>query len=78
MKSTFTGGPAFGVFYKEEEFADVMKQYATRFSSPLPLADEAKLFLFNMTNGHPGAVHGLAYFLQIQEVGPGPSQQMFH
>ena len=58
-------GPQFGLFYTMDEFEDVLKRHNEYSTTPLPLSAEAKLYLFRMTNGHPGAVDGLIGLLQM-------------
>ncbi|KAJ5854814.1 hypothetical protein N7534_007357 [Penicillium rubens] len=52
------------LFYNREEFDDVISRYYQDGRSLLKLDDGASEYLFNLTNGHPGAVDGVLNMLQ--------------
>ncbi|KZN86626.1 hypothetical protein EN45_051600 [Penicillium chrysogenum] len=56
--------PKIALFYNREEFDDVISRYYQDDRSLLKLDDGASEYLFNLTNGHPGAVDGVLNMLQ--------------
>ena len=56
--------PKIALFYNREEFDDVVSRYCQDDRSLLKLDDGASDYLFNLTNGHPGAVDGVLNMLQ--------------
>lgn len=55
--------PKIALFYNRKEFDDVVSRYCQD-PSLLKLDDGASDYLFNLTNGHPGAVDGVLNMLQ--------------
>lgn len=55
--------PNIGLFYSREEFDDVVSRVCSGRPS-LPLDNTAYDYLFDFTNGHPGAVDGLLSYLK--------------
>jgi hypothetical protein len=56
--------PKIALFYNSGEFNDVVSRHCQDDRSLLKLDDGASDYLFNLTNGHPGAVDGVLNMLQ--------------
>lgn len=57
------GSTSISLFYNRNEFDDVVLRESSRLKL-VPLREEAKDYLFTLTNGHPGAVEAVLYMLQ--------------
>ncbi|PLN79533.1 hypothetical protein BDW42DRAFT_172707 [Aspergillus taichungensis] len=56
--------PQIGLFYTETEFSDVISRLAQhRFTEIFTLDDEAKSYLFSLTNGHPGGLESMMAYI---------------
>lgn len=54
--SPIADSPPISLFYNKTEFDDVVNRLCADIRNPLPLADDARDYIFSITNGHPGAV----------------------
>ena len=55
--------PGICLFYSNAEFEDVLVRYCINPSHKLPLEKDARTYLYSITNGHPGAVISMLYYL---------------
>lgn len=56
--------PSICLFYNRAEFDDVVRRLCTDIRRPLPLDDGARDYIFDLTNGHPGAVEAVIDILK--------------
>lgn len=56
--SPLPDSPPISLFYNKTEFDDAVRRLCADIRHPLPLADDARDYIFRLTNGHPGAVSG--------------------
>lgn len=65
-KSSIEGSPDLSLFYDEEELSDVVSRF-TQDSPQFRLAENAKRRVYDLTNGHPGAVSAvLSMLLEVR------------
>ncbi|WEW54602.1 hypothetical protein PRK78_000022 [Emydomyces testavorans] len=57
--SLMDNSPPICLFYSPEEFDDTVQRLSDTRKVKFPLDEDARQFLFDLTNGHPGAVDGL-------------------
>jgi hypothetical protein len=55
-ESRFEESPQISLFFNREEFDDVLQRKRNDHQHPVPLHFDAADYLFNLTNGQPGAV----------------------
>jgi hypothetical protein len=55
--------PEFCLFYNKAEFEDVVLKYCVHPGHKLPLEEAARTYLYSITNGHPGAVISMLYYI---------------
>jgi len=55
--------PDICLFYDYDEFEDVLRRYCADPRHKLPLDKDARTYLYSITNGHPGAVISMLYYL---------------
>lgn len=56
--SPLPDSPPISLFYNKPEFDDAVRRLCADIRHPLPLADDARDYIFRLTDGHPGAVSG--------------------
>lgn len=61
--SRFRDSPQISLFFNREEFDDVLRRKRSHQQHPLPLDSYAADYLFDLTNGHPGAVMGVLHMI---------------
>ena len=54
--SPLPDAPPISLFYTKSEFDDAVRRQCADVRNPLPLAEDARDYIFKLTNGHPGAV----------------------
>ena len=54
--SSIPDSPPISLFYNISELDDVVQRLCADARNPLPLAEDARDYIFRLTNGHPGAV----------------------
>lgn len=57
--SPLPDSPPISLFYNKAECDDAIQRLCADIRKPLPLADDARDYIFRLTNGHPGAVRAL-------------------
>jgi len=57
------GSPDICLFYDNAEFEGVLTAYCEHRAHKLPLEKAAQTYLLSITNGHPGAVNSMLYYL---------------
>lgn len=57
--SPLPDSPPISLFYTKSEFDDAVRRQCGDIRNPLPLAEDARDYLFKLTNGHPGAVDAI-------------------
>jgi len=55
--------PDISLFYDYDEFEDVLAKYCADPRHKLPLEKATRMYLYNITSGHPGAVVSMLYYL---------------
>jgi hypothetical protein len=55
--------PDIRLFYDNAEFEDVLIRYCAHPGHKLPLEKAARIYLYSITNGHPGAVFSMLLYL---------------
>lgn len=64
--SSEPGSPPIGLFYNKDEFKVVVKKLCSSDYPKFTLDDGAQEYLFDITNGHPGAVSSMvSYFYEV-------------
>lgn len=56
--------PSICLFYNRAEFDDVVRRLCADIRCPLPLDNGAREYIFDLTNGHPGAVEAVIDILK--------------
>jgi hypothetical protein len=62
--SKIKDSPQICLFYNRKEFNDVVQRFCGVSTRPLPLRSDAADYIFDLTNGHPGAVDGVLKMIQ--------------
>jgi hypothetical protein len=63
LPSSEDGAPQIGLFYTKIEFEEVLTKLCTNELGNYSINPQARNYIFDLTNGHPGAVVSIAYFL---------------
>jgi hypothetical protein len=61
--SLVESSPDICLFYNKVEFEDVVRRYCMDPTTRLNLDEAAQTYLFSITNGHPGAVQAILYYI---------------
>lgn len=63
LRSRRENSPDICLFYDYDEFEDVLEKYCADPRHTLPLEKAARTYLYEITNGHPGAVISMLHYL---------------
>jgi hypothetical protein len=63
LRSRRENSPDICLFYDYDEFEDVLTKYCADPRHELPLEKATRAYLYEITNGHPGAVVSMFYYL---------------
>jgi hypothetical protein len=63
LRSHREDSPDIRLFYDNAEFEDVLTRYCAHRDHKLSLEKAARTYLYSITNGHPGAVASMLFYL---------------